>query len=106
VVGDRAFYCSTDKCLYAVDLRDGRLIARLNTKARCFSSPTLIDGRVYFGNNNGTVYEVDPASVRVTGEHQLPDRVVGAIVRSPVTGYYYAHTSDARIFAFAREAAA
>lgn len=106
IVEDRAFFCSTDKRFYVVDLNEGKLVTRIDTRARCFSSPTLIDGRVYFGNNAGTVFELDLVSLKPAGQHQLPDRVVSAVAYSPQSGYFYAHTSDARVFAFARQEAA
>lgn len=94
---------STDKHLYVLDLRERAVVKRLHAGSKLYSSPRLIEGRVYFGTTGGVVYELDPESLLFTGRLQLPDRDTNAIGYSERHRLFYALTYDNRLFAFARK---
>ena len=103
VVDDKAYIGSTDKYLYVLDLerrvvkkKDFRRLQRFSGRRDCWQ------GRIYFGACNGMVYELDPATMKITGTHQLPDAVTNALAYNAETGDFYALTYVNELFAFAR----
>src|SRR2546428_13420171 len=72
VVGDRAYVVSTDKHLYVLDLARQVVITRLHAGAKLYSSPCLIDGRIYFGSTGGLVFQLDPERPPFPGRRRLP----------------------------------
>src|SRR2546426_597085 len=102
VVGDRAYVVSTDKHLYVLDLARQVVITRLHAGAKLYSSPRLIDSRIYFGSTGGLVFELDPERLLFTGRVQLPDRITNAVAYSERQRLFYALTYDNQLFALAR----
>jgi outer membrane protein assembly factor BamB/orotate phosphoribosyltransferase len=102
VVGDKAYVGSTDKYLYVLDLERRTVRTRIYAGSKVYGPPRLLEGRIYFGACNGTVYEIDPASAEITGLHQLPDAVTNALTYNPQTGDFYALTYINELFAFRR----
>lgn len=103
MTGDRAHVASTDKHLYVLDLRERVVVKRLHAGAKLYSSPRLIEGRVYFGTTGGVVYELDPERLLFTGRLQLPDRITNALAYSERHRLFYALTYDNQLFAFTRK---
>jgi outer membrane protein assembly factor BamB/orotate phosphoribosyltransferase len=104
VVDDTAYIGSTDKYLYVLDL-DRRVVkAKIYAGSKIFGPPRLLDGRVYFGTCSGTIFEIDPATVQVTGQHKLPDAVTNALSFNCETNQFYALTYMNHLFAFERAA--
>jgi outer membrane protein assembly factor BamB len=52
----RVVVTSYDGSVYYLDAATGELIDRYATGEAIFSSPVVIDGRVFFGNNGGRFY--------------------------------------------------
>lgn len=102
VVGDRAYIGSTDKYLYVLDLERRVVKKKIYAGSKIFGPPRLLAGRIYFGACNGMVYELDPATVEVTGTHQLPDAITNALTYNAETGDFYALTYVNQLFAFTR----
>jgi outer membrane protein assembly factor BamB len=50
---------SYDGSVYALDAASGKLVDRYDTDKAIFSSPVVVDGRVYFGNNAGRFFCLD-----------------------------------------------
>ncbi len=106
VVEDSAYFGSTDKHFYVLDLERREVRNRIHTGAKIFGPPRLIGGRIYFGACNGLIYELEPATAAITGTHQLPDAVTNALCYSFETGLLYALTYVNQLFAFRRASAA
>ncbi len=102
VVDDRAYIGSTDKYLYILDLERGVVKKKIYAGSKIFGPPRLLAGRIYFGACSGLVYELDPATLEITGTHQLPDAVTNALAYNADTGDFYALTYVNQLFAFAR----
>ncbi len=102
VVGDAAYVGSTDKYLYVLDLERRIVRKKIYAGSKIFGPPRLIEGRIYFGACSGMIYELDPATVEITGTHQLPDAVTNALTYNAETGDFYALTYVNQLFAFAR----
>src|SRR5256712_10604336 len=79
VVGDRAYVVSTDKHLYVLDLAERVVITRLHAGAKLYSSPRLIDSRIYFGSTGGLPLQLDPERLPFTGRAQLPPPLTNAV---------------------------
>jgi outer membrane protein assembly factor BamB/orotate phosphoribosyltransferase len=102
VIEDTAYIGSTDKYLYVLDLDKRVVKAKIYAGSKIFGPPRLLDGRVYFGACNGTIFEIDPATVRITGRHQLPDAITNALSFNCETNQFYALTYMNQLFAFTR----
>lgn len=96
------FAVSDDGNLYRLDLKTRKVFPELTTSGRIFSSPHLIKGKIFFGNNNGQIFEYDPQTRRLSGEHIVADRVLSSVVFNQKKNLYYFHSSDDRLFAFAK----
>jgi outer membrane protein assembly factor BamB len=103
VVDDTAYVGSTDKYLYVLDLEQRQLRTKIYAGSKIFGPPRLLEGRIYFGSCSGIIYEIDPATVQVTGTHQLPDAVTNALSYNAETRHFYALTYVNQLFAMARE---
>jgi outer membrane protein assembly factor BamB/orotate phosphoribosyltransferase len=106
LVGARAFVPSTDKYLYVFDLDQKRCVARLRSRARSFSAPSLADGGVVFGNNAGLIFDIDPDSLALRARHQVTDRVAAGIAFDETRRLYFVHTFEDRLIALRRVPAA
>ena len=100
--GDRLYCGSADKNLYVVDLNSMSLAARMDMRARIFSSPRVIDDGVIFGTCGGLVREIDRATLQVRGEVQVPDSVSNAVAIDETGSQVFVPTSMNEIFAFSR----
>ena len=100
---DTAYVGSTDKYLYVLDLEQRQLRTKIYAGSKIFGPPRLLEGRIYFGSCSGIIYEIDPATVQVTGTHQLPDAVTNALSYNAETRHFYALTYVNQLFAMARE---
>jgi outer membrane protein assembly factor BamB len=102
IAGGKAYVGSTDKHMYVLDLTRECVSAKIFAGSKVFGPAAAIEGRIYFGACNGKVYELDPATDKVTGTHQLPDAITNRIAYSSETGYFYALTYVNELFAFER----
>jgi outer membrane protein assembly factor BamB len=102
VVDDQIYVASTDKHLYLLNAAHGKLILKLATTGKNHSSPRAIGGRIYFGSSSGIVYEFDPRTNTISGQIQLPERILDAVVHSPAHDTFYAKSYDGKIYAFTR----
>jgi len=59
VVGNRVYFGSDDRRVYAVDALSGRRIWRFATGGEVYTSPNVVDGTVYIGSANGRLYALD-----------------------------------------------
>ncbi|MDH4037335.1 MAG: PQQ-like beta-propeller repeat protein, partial [Candidatus Krumholzibacteria bacterium] len=59
VTDDQVVVTSYDGAIYCLDAGTGRLEGRFDTDEAIFSSPLVLGGRVYFGNNAGRFYGLD-----------------------------------------------
>ena len=94
---------SDDGSLYRLDLKTRKVSQDLTTSGRIFSSPVLIQNKIFFGNNNGQIFEYDPRTRHLSAEHIVADRVLSSIVFNAKKNLFYFHSSDDRLFAFARK---
>ncbi len=97
---------SNDGTLYRLDLKAHKVVQEFTTPGRIFSSPVLIKDKIFFGNNGGQIFEYDPRKRQLIGEHIVADRVLSSIIYNSQKKLYYLHSSDDRLFAFAKRTAA
>ena len=98
----KLFVTSTDKYLHIVDLEQSAH-RKMLLHAKSCSSPTLIGDRVFFGANNGVVFEMDPVTEEVTGRLQLPDAMTNRVAYCAGHDLYLVLTYMNQIVAFRRE---
>ena len=102
LAGRRAFVAGADKYLHVIDLDGGEEEEALFTGARLYGSPTLIGGRILFGNTAGELYEIDPHTLQVTAFAQLPEGITCDVRYGEKQGIYFVTTYDNEIFALRR----
>jgi outer membrane protein assembly factor BamB len=59
---------------------------------RIFSSPTIIDGRLYVGTNAGRLHELDRETGKSLGYFQALERVTNTVVKNEKTDCYFLPT--------------
>jgi outer membrane protein assembly factor BamB/orotate phosphoribosyltransferase len=73
-------FAGLDKYVYCCDKLTGRILWSKSTGARIFSSPVVIEGRVFVGNNNGILYEFEEETGIVNSQTYFPDRITNPCV--------------------------
>jgi outer membrane protein assembly factor BamB len=68
VVRGVAYFGSLDRCVYAVDVGDGRVLWGVRAPNEVMSEPLVVGSRVFFGVGNKTIVAIDGVWVRGTGE--------------------------------------
>ena len=96
VAGDRIFIGGRDKMLHALDLKTGKSLWTVMTRARIDSSPAVAGGRVYVGSSDGKLYVVDASSGKTTFEFEAG----GPLSASPAiaSGRLVIGSSDGKVF--------
>ncbi len=116
------------KCEFAVwgtpylDAQNARLyFTALDKKARClcldtltlvwekeldgtriFSTPTIIEKRLYIGTNSGRLHELDPITGESLGYFQATERITNTVLYNPETKSYFLPTSANEIVCLTR----
>lgn len=98
----RLFCGSGDRHLYVIDVDTRNLVAKLDLRARVYSSPRLIDGRVVVGTTGGRVIEIDPMSLEIKGVLQVPDAVSNAVAVTADGRTIFVSTTMNDLYAFER----
>ena len=69
---------------------------------RIFSSPTIINDRLYVGTNAGRLHELDPLTGEMIGYFQTLERVTNSVICNPETGRYFLPTYANEIICLSR----
>jgi outer membrane protein assembly factor BamB len=56
--------------LHALDLKTGKAVWTMMTRARIDSSPVIVNGRIYVGSGDGKLYVVDATSGKTVFEFE------------------------------------
>src|SRR5690606_1571982 len=96
ISADRLFIGGRDKMLHALDLKTGKSLWTVMTRARIDSSPVVVGNQVYVGSGDGKPYVVDAASGKTTFEFEAG----GPLSASPavVNGKLVIGSSDGQLF--------
>lgn len=99
----KIFAGSGDRHMYVIDANTYELIKRLDCHARIYSSPRLIDNHVVFGTCGGRVVELNPDTLQVEGQAQLPDAITNAVSASVDNTVLYVSTCMNELYAIERK---
>lgn len=101
---DRVYFTSLDKKLRCINLDNGTLMFEKTVDGtRIFSSPTIINGRLYVGTNAGRLHELDPETGTALGYFQALERITNEIVYERETGRYFLPTYANEIICLERD---
>lgn len=90
---DKVYFTATDKTLRCLDLKTLELtfeVALDNT--RIFSSPTVINKRLYVGTNAGKLHELNYQTGEREGYFQARERITNTVVYNKETDTYFLPT--------------
>lgn len=99
VFGKKVICTSFDKHVHCFDLFSGELFWKLDTGARCFSTPEIINGKIYVGSNNAQLFEIDPDFGDVTGIFHTRERIVNKIAYDKEHDIFFVPTFANELFA-------
>lgn len=102
ITHDKIFAGSGDRHLYVVDANNYDIVKKMDMHARVYSSPKLIDERVIFGTGGGRIVELNPDTLEVESQTQLPDAITNAISASPENDVLYVSTCMNELYAIKR----
>ena len=102
ITNNKIFAGSGDKHMYVIDADNFEVLKKMDCRARVYSSPRLIDGHVVFGTGGGSIIELNPETLKVEGQAQLPDAITNAISVSPDNQYLYVSTCMNELYAIKR----
>lgn len=99
----RVYYTSLDKHLRCVDLETLEMVFEKNIDGtRIFSSPTVINDRLYVGTNAGRLHELDLETGEQRGYFQALERITNTVIHNPKTEQYFLPTFANEIIALQR----
>lgn len=102
VTHDKIFAGSGDRHMYVIDAHTYDVLEKIDCHARVYSSPRLIDNHVIFGTGGGKIIELNPETLEIEGQAQLPDAITNAISASPDNGTLYVSTCMNELYAIER----
>ena len=99
VYKDLVIVTSLDKCIHAFQRDTGKAVWKYETHARIFSSPIIVDGKLYVGQNSGYFYEIDPETGDVTSISRFTERITNKAAYDPETNTFFVPTFANEIYA-------
>jgi eukaryotic-like serine/threonine-protein kinase len=76
---DTICIASLDKCVYAINCTDWKDRWVYETSERIFASPTIEQGSLWNGSNDGRLHELDPETGKLKSLFTTTERIVNAI---------------------------
>lgn len=90
---DRVYFTSTDKNVRCLDLRTFKVLFEKNLdETRIFSTPTVINEKLYVGTNAARLHELDPDTGERLGYFQALERITNTVIYNQATEDYYLPT--------------
>lgn len=87
------YWAGTHKHIRCLDLDTLSMVwERSPDQTRIFSSPVVINKKLYVGTNAGRLHELDPLTGESLGYFQARERITNQIVHNPQTNLYYLPT--------------
>lgn len=102
IVGNFAYIGCLDKRVLCINLDHGNIEWIHWTNGRIFATPTLIDGHIFIGSNDGRLYELDAATGKEMGFLQLTERIVNRIVYNEKTKRFFVPTHANELYCVER----
>lgn len=100
----RVYFTSVDKSVRCVDLKTKELLFKVSPdQTRIFSSPTVINDRLYVGTNAGRLHELNPDTGESLGYFQATERVTNNVVYNPKSDTYFLPTYADEIICLKRD---
>jgi len=94
VAGDRAYFASTvEHVVYCVDRETGKTLWRFFTEGPVRLAPTLNDGLVYIGSDDGLVYCLNGENGKVVWKHRVAPKDERLLARGQMISRWPIRTS-------------
>ncbi|HUV62659.1 MAG TPA: PQQ-binding-like beta-propeller repeat protein, partial [Sedimentisphaerales bacterium] len=78
IVDGVVFVGSSDKSVYAIDLKSGRQVWSYLTGDAVESAPCIVEGSVYVGSSDGFLYALDAQSGSLKWKYETEGQILGA----------------------------
>ena len=102
--GSRVYFTSLDKRLRCLELNTLTIIWEKEIDGtRIFSSPTIIEGRLYVGTNAGRLHELDPNTGESLGYFQATERITNTVAYNHQTKRFFLPTYANEIICLTRK---
>lgn len=89
----KVYFTSLDKRIRCIDLDSFELVFEKEVDgSRIFSSPTIIDNKLYVGTNAGRLHELELGKGEVLGYFQTRERITNTIIKNEKTGFFFLPT--------------
>ena len=103
IYNNRVYFTAADKHIRCIDLSSLELVFERNIdNTRIFSSPTVINGRMYVGTNAARLHEIDPDTGKELGYFQAIERITNTVVYNKSTDTFFLPTFANEIIALRR----
>jgi outer membrane protein assembly factor BamB/orotate phosphoribosyltransferase len=104
VYNNHVYFTATDKRIRSIHLDTFALVFDVNVdQTRMFSSPVVINDRLYIGTNAGKLHEINPHTGERLGYFQTLERITNSPVYNPATNTFFLPTYANEIIALKRE---
>lgn len=102
---DKVYFTSADKRLRCLNLNTLELVFEVGIDGtRIFSTPVVINDRLYVGTNAGRLHELNPQTGVMLGYFQATERITNSVIYNQKTDTYFLPTFANEIIALQRKA--
>lgn len=96
---NRVYFTSTDKRLRCINLDNFNIIFERNVDdTRIFSSPIVVNDKLYVGTNAGRLHEIDLHTGKELGYFQTAERITNSVVHNTKTNTFFLPTYANEVF--------
>jgi outer membrane protein assembly factor BamB/orotate phosphoribosyltransferase-like protein len=104
VYENKVYFTSADKNIRCIDLNTLKIVfEKIPDHTRIFSSPTVINDRLYVGTNAGRLHELSPTTGESLGYFQALERITNSIIYNKKTDTYFLPTYANEIICLKRK---
>lgn len=101
---NKLYFTSTDKKVRCLDLDTLKLVFEIDVDhTRIFSTPTVINDRLYIGTNAGRLHELDPETGEKLAYFQAVERITNTVLYNPKIDKYFLPTYANEIIKLKRD---
>ena len=85
IAGDRCFLAGCDEFLHVVGLAEGKEVGTVRIGSPTGCTPAVLGGNIFFGNERGEFFSVDPQSLKINWQYADPAGVTSIRSSAAVT---------------------
>lgn len=100
---NHAVFSSTGRNVECLDLTAKKICWKFETKGEKLSPPVIIQGRVFTGGSDGTLYEIDLYTGRCLSETKIAGAITSTTLYDPTSRRFFFSVGTERLYCICRQ---